>query len=103
MLKTKHQGLVQAGETLNETKLFLFNNNSRRIVNLITLIVVEFVFICTQIYATEINKSYEGVSIQNMLPLLINMMMTINVVYNYAMIVLQIMDRRRENSAKVEA
>jgi len=40
VLKTKHQGLVQEGEVLNHTKLFLFNNNTRRIVNLSTLVVV---------------------------------------------------------------
>ena len=37
-----------------------------------------------------------------MLPLLINMMMTVNVIYNYAMIVLQILDRRKHNSSRVE-
>jgi len=37
-----------------------------------------------------------------MLPLLIHMMLTINVIYNYSMIVLQILDRKKENLAKVE-
>ena len=37
-----------------------------------------------------------------MLPLLIYMMMTVNLIYNYAMIVLQILDRRKHNSSRVE-
>lgn len=102
VIKTKHQGLVQAGEVLNHTKLFLFNNNSRRIANLTTLVIIEFVFICTQIYADEINRSYSSLSIQIMLPLLINLILVLNVGYNYVMIVLQIMDRNRHNSARVD-
>jgi len=40
IIKTKHQGLIQAGQVLNQSKLFLFNNNFRRITNLSTLILV---------------------------------------------------------------
>lgn len=103
VIKSKHQGLVQAGEVLNQTKLFLFNNNSRRIVDLVTIIVVQFIFICAKIYSDEINKSYQGLTIQNMLPLIIHIMLFLNVIYNYAMLLLQIVERKKSDStAKVE-
>ena len=92
---------MQAGETLNQTKLFLFNHNSRRIIDLITLIVVQFIFICAKIYATEINRSYPGPSIQNLLPLIINIMIFLNVVYNYAMLILEVADSRKSTLPKV--
>ena len=96
-IKSKHQGLVTAGETHNETKLFLFNNNTRRIVDLVTIIVVQFIFICAKIYSTEINKSYPGPTAQNLLPLIIHIVLFLNVVYNYGMLLLQIVDRKKDN------
>jgi len=58
MIKTKNQGLIQAGEIMNHSKLILFNNNIRRIFNQLTLIIVEFVFACTTIYSEDINKNH---------------------------------------------
>jgi hypothetical protein len=95
MIKTKHQGLIQGGEILNHSKLFLFNNNFRRIFNLITLIVVEFVFACTAIFSDTINKNYETVNMQVALPFLIHSFIFLNVIYNYTMLVLQILNRTR--------
>lgn len=59
MIRSRHQGLIQGGEVLNHSKLILFNNNFRRIANLITLILVEFVFSCVSIFAEDINRSYD--------------------------------------------
>lgn len=102
MIKTKHQGLIQGGEILNHSKLFLFNNNFRRIFNLITLIVVEFVFACTAIFSDTINKNYDTVNIQVALPFLIHSFIFLNVIYNYSFLVLQILNRTRETLGKVE-
>ena len=101
-IKSKHQGLVTAGETHNETKLFLFNNNTRRIVDLVTIIVVQFIFICAKIYEEEINKSYPGPTAQNLLPLIIHIVLFLNVVYNYGMLLLQIAGRRKESLPRVQ-
>jgi hypothetical protein len=103
VIKSRHQGLVQGGEVVNQTKLFLFNHNTRRIVNLATLIVVQFIFICAKIYEDEINKSYPGPTIQNLLPLIIHVFIFLNTLYTYAMLLLQIADKRHDPSAKVEA
>ena len=43
---------------LTHTKLFLFNNNFRRIANLATVIIVQFVFICSKINEADVNASY---------------------------------------------
>jgi hypothetical protein len=102
MIKTKHQGLIQAGEVLNHTKLILFNNNFRRIFNLITLIVVEFVFACTAIFKDEINQNYASINMQVALPFLIHSFLFLNVIYNYTILVLQIVNRTKESSGKVE-
>ena len=101
-IKSKHQGLVTAGETHNETKLFLFNNNTRRIVDLVTIIIVQFIFICAKIYSEEINKSYPGPTAQNLLPLVIHIVLFLNVVYNYGMLLLQIAGRRKESLPRVQ-
>lgn len=93
---------MQAGETLRQTKLFLFNHNTRRIIDLVTLVLVQFVFICTKIYAEDINKSYDGPTIQNTLPLLIHCVLFLNVFYNYCMLFLQILNRTRDSIAKVD-
>ena len=86
---------------LNHTKLFLFNNNTRRITNLTTVIIVQFVFICARIYETEVNASYPSVTIQALLPLIVHIVLMLNVLYNYAMLVLQILDRNENSVAKV--
>lgn len=74
----------------------------RRIVNLTTLVLIEFVFICSQIYSTDVSKSYSTIAIQSLIPLLINLVLVLNTIYNSVMIVLQIMDRSRHNPAKVD-
>ena len=93
---------VQGGEALNQTKLFLFNHNSRRIIDLITLIVVQLIFITAKIYAKEVNLSYPGPSIQNLLPLIIHIVLFLNVVYNSTMLILEVVHSRKSNSPKVE-
>jgi hypothetical protein len=87
---------------MNHSKLILFNNNFRRIANLVTLILVEFVFSCVSIFAAEINSSYNEMNIKVALPFLIHSVLFLNVSYNYFFLILQILDRRRENMAKVD-
>lgn len=102
IIRSRHQGLIQGGEVLNHSKLILFNNNFRRITNLSTLILVEFVFSCVSIFADDINRSYDEINIKVALPFLIHSVLFLNVIYNYFFLILQILDRRRENMAKVD-
>lgn len=66
------------------------------------MIVVEFVFACTAIFSDSINKNYNTINIQVALPFLIHSFLFLNVLYNYAMLVLQIINRTKLTSAKVE-
>ena len=70
--------------------------------DLVTLIAVQFIFICAKIYEDDINKSYSGPAMQNILPLVIHICLFGNVVYNYAMLLLQIKDKRKENMPMVD-
>lgn len=70
--------------------------------DLATLILVQFVFICTKIYGSSINQDYASPSIECILPLFIHIFLFLNVFYNYAMLLLQILDRRRDSIAKVD-
>jgi hypothetical protein len=103
IIKSKHQGLIQAGEVVSHSKLFLFNNNFRRIANLCTLIGVEFVFVCARIFSEEVNASYDSLAIPTLLPLFIHSVLFLNVAYNYIILVLQIVNRTRQGgNSKVE-
>jgi hypothetical protein len=95
VIKTKHQGLIKAGEVLNHSRLILFNNNFRRIINLSSLILVEFVFVCAKLFETQINQSSDSVTIKMMLPLFIHLVLFLNMSYNYTFLVLQILDRTK--------
>jgi hypothetical protein len=59
------------------------------------------VFICTRIFNDAITKSYGDLSIQSSLPLFVHMILIINLVYNYFMLILQILARNRQQAAKV--
>lgn len=85
---------------MNHSKLILFNNNFRRVINHLTLIVIQFVFACTTLYSDEINKNYNTITIQVALPLLIHSVLFLNVIYNYAMVILQIV-KRGEDLSKI--
>lgn len=56
-LKSKHQGLIQAGEVLNHPSIYLFNNNFRRIFNLTAIIIVEIVFLIAQIFHEDVTQN----------------------------------------------
>lgn len=59
-------------------------------------------FILTKIYGESINQNYDSPSIECILPLFIHIFLFLNVFYNYAMLLLQILDRRRDSIAKVD-
>ncbi len=103
VLKSRHQGLVQEGEVVSQSKLFLFNNNTRRVVNQATVIAVEFVLICAQIYSREVTASYPDSNIRNALPLLLHALLLANILYNSVMLLLQLINRKRHGLGKVES
>lgn len=87
--------MIKEGAILNHTKLLLFNNNFRKIINLITLIVVECIFACVSIYEAEINKNYDEINIQVALPIMIHCILFVNAIYNFTMIVLSIVNKTK--------
>lgn len=103
IIKSKHQGLIQGGEVVSHSKLFLFNNNFRRIANLSTLVGVEFVFVCARIFSEEVNASYPSPALPTLLPFFIHAVLFLNVAYNYLILLLQILNRTRQGgNGKVE-
>ena len=102
LVKTNHQGLIVEGEVLNQSKLFLFNQNFRRIFNDVTVIVVELIFACASIYSDEINKSYDEVTVRVALPMVIHSVLFLTVLYNAFLLVLQMCNRTRDRLGKVD-
>lgn len=58
--------------------------------NKLTVILIQFVFICTKIYEADITASYLQLNVKMFLPFFIHFLLVLNMAYNYLFLFLQI-------------